>query len=100
MSNENVIDLSHLIVLPPAPDNKTKHRARRIAYKAYRAGEIIKKPCAVCGTTNLKLHMHHEDYSKPLEIVWLCYYHHQLRHVELNEQLRKEIDRQVAAIRF
>ena len=48
-----------------------KHRdrvhARNIAYKNVPLGE----KCAVCGSTE-KLHRHHHDYTKPLEIVTLC----------------------------
>lgn len=93
-----VIVLDHLINLPAEPDKKTKMRAQRMAYKALWAGEIERKPCRVCGTWN-RLHMHHEDYSKPLDIVWLCQFHHQQRHVELNAIKRRELDRLVAELR-
>lgn len=34
--------------------------------------------CEIC--SNPKSHAHHEDYSKPLEVKWLCAKHHQLIH--------------------
>lgn len=36
--------------------------------------ERLSKPnaCELCGTTKEKLDGHHPDYSKPLEVVWLC----------------------------
>lgn len=53
------------------PD-KLKARAK-LAY-AVKTGQITKKPCEVCGAT--KVHGHHPDYSKPLEVQWLCAKHH------------------------
>jgi hypothetical protein len=45
------------------------------------SGEIAKKDCEVCG--NGKTQGHHEDYSKPFDLVWLCVRHHQDRHIHL-----------------
>ncbi len=36
---------------------------------------ITRQPCEVCGTTE-NIHAHHTDYTKPLEIKWLCEKHH------------------------
>jgi hypothetical protein len=41
-------------------------------------GHIIPKPCEVCGDVNV--HAHHDDYSKPLEVRWLCPTHHMRLH--------------------
>ena len=49
-----------------------KNRARRLASEARKAGRL--RPlyhCAECGPV-AKVEMHHPDYSKPLEVVWLC----------------------------
>ena len=48
---------------------------------AIRDGRIVQQSCAVCG--NAKTQGHHEDYSKPLDVVWLCVRHHQDRHIHL-----------------
>lgn len=37
---------------------------------ALRDGRLQREPCVFCGTE--KVHGHHRDYSKPLEVVWLC----------------------------
>ena len=37
-------------------------------------GKISRKPCQVCG--ELKVEALHMDYSKPLDVVWLCRLHH------------------------
>jgi hypothetical protein len=45
---------------------------------AVRSGRLVRKPCEVCGEP--KSEGHHEDYHKPLEVVWLCRRHHKLAH--------------------
>jgi hypothetical protein len=55
--------------------NPDGYRAQTIVGNALRDGKISKLPCEVCGTTN-NLHAHHEDYSKPLDVNWLCALHH------------------------
>jgi len=49
---------------------------------ALRDGKVVKRPCEVCGDP--KSQGHHEDYSKPLDVVWLCTVHHGARHSHLN----------------
>ena len=51
---------------------------------AVRNGHLIREPCSQCGA--LKAEAHHEDYTKPLEVVWLCRSHHKLRHAEIKRQ--------------
>jgi hypothetical protein len=53
--------------------------ARSKANKAIEAGKLVSQPCYVCGTDQL-IHAHHEDYSKPLDVLWLCRKHHHVRH--------------------
>ena len=50
--------------------NPEKHRARQLTYNAKRRGELVPEPCESCGET--KVHAHHDDYSKPLDVRWLC----------------------------
>lgn len=51
-----------------------KNKAHRMVFVAVRNGSLIKKPCEVCGL--IKSEAHHNDYSKPLEVIWLCKEHH------------------------
>lgn len=37
-------------------------------------GKLIPQPCEVCG--NPEVQSHHDDYSKPLQVRWLCRVHH------------------------
>lgn len=51
--------------------NKEKIQARAKTRKAMLSGKIQKSPCHFCGTTE-GLEAHHEDYSKPLDVFWMC----------------------------
>jgi ribosome-binding protein aMBF1 (putative translation factor) len=51
-----------------------KYKARTAVGNAIRDKRLTKKPCMVCGS--IKSTAHHEDYSKPLEVKWLCHLHH------------------------
>ena len=56
---------------------KDEKRARYLARMA--KDEIKKDFCEDCGIKD-RLHMHHEDYSKPLEVITLCILCHEKRH--------------------
>lgn len=58
-------------------------RARDAARWAVRSGKINRQPCEVCGSVPAQ--MHHDDYSKPLDVRWLCAMHHKRLHVALAE---------------
>ncbi len=57
--------------------NKHKSSAHSAVKTALYRGDIVKKPCEVCGEDRSQAH--HEDYSKKLDVVWLCAKHHRLR---------------------
>lgn len=49
-----------------------KHNARAALSQAIKRGKLIKPlNCTKC-LSNKELHGHHNDYSLPLEVVWLC----------------------------
>lgn len=68
-------------------NNKHKKFAQCCVRGAIRSGMLKRKPCEVCNSTHL-IHAHHDDYSKPLDVVWLCPKHHGERHVEINKARR------------
>ena len=59
--------------------NADRRAAHGILGRAIKSGKIIRMPCEVCGSTE-KIHGHHEDYTKPLEVKWLCPQHHKDAH--------------------
>lgn len=50
------------------PDRRAAHIA---VGNALRSGKLTRQPCAFCGSTDA-LEAHHHDYSKPLDVTWLC----------------------------
>lgn len=56
-------------------------RARHLANVAVRLGFLTRPTgCPECGRGDLGIHAHHHDYSKPLEVTWLCSECHGKRH--------------------
>lgn len=45
---------------------------------AKRSGVLVQQPCEVCGDPVTDAH--HDDYSKPLDVRWLCKLHHRAQH--------------------
>jgi hypothetical protein len=60
---------------------KEQHYAREQVAYALKTGRLIKGPCEICGTTK-QVEGHHPDYSKPLEVNWLCMRDHKQWHME------------------
>jgi len=61
--------------------NRVKLIARNLVASALKKGRLYKKPCEVCGSQ--KVEAHHTDYSKPLDVTWLCFTHHRQAHEQL-----------------
>lgn len=41
--------------------------------RAVRSGRLVKPDrCEDCGVAGVDLHAHHDDYSRPLDVDWLC----------------------------
>ena len=60
------------------------HRARRIAFNAIRTGKLLRCPCEICGI--IEVEAHHDDYTKPLMVRWLCVKHHKEFHRNLKNK--------------
>lgn len=70
-----------------AKRNPHKKAANTAVNNAIRDGRLVKAPCEKCG--ELKAQAHHDDYSKPLDVRWLCVKHHNEHHV--NERRAKRL---------
>ena len=63
------------------PDRaRAQSQAHAAVARALRLGQIIRRPCEEEGCLDLKTEAHHEDYSQPLAVTWLCRTHHRRRH--------------------
>lgn len=50
-----------------------KQRAHTKVYRAIKSGELERPDeCQNCGRSDRRIEGHHEDYSKPLDVTWLC----------------------------
>lgn len=60
---------------------KLKSKAKDIVNSEINKGNM-KRPlyCSKCKDHSLKIEGHHEDYDKPLEVIWLCRKCHKLEH--------------------
>jgi len=79
-------------------DHPHKIKAGSAVNNAVRAGKLIKpEQCECCKREADLIHGHHEDYKKPLDVMWLCPTCHAARHKEANNaylaRLNKDYDR-------
>jgi hypothetical protein len=68
--------------------NPEKIKTRKLVYQSIKVGRIKRLPCEVCG--KVKSEAHHEDYSKPFQIIWLCKKHHSEADVKLGVHIGKK----------
>lgn len=61
-----------------APTWDVRYRARYAVSNAIRDGRLERQPCEVCGEKRSQAH--HDNYTKPLEVRWLCRIHHGHEH--------------------
>lgn len=62
--------------------NPEKYRAHMAVGNAIKSGKLVRQPCEKCGT-EIRVQAHHEDYSKPLDVMWFCFQHHREHHGQI-----------------
>lgn len=70
------------------------YRAHTAVNNAIRDGRLEKEPCLFCG--DVEVHGHHRDYSKPLDVVWLCPRCHHRLHANFPETAAHEPQQRAA----
>ena len=65
-------------------EDRRRQAAHSAVSKAIRSGHLVRQPCIRCGEK--KSVAHHEDYDRPLDVMWLCQPCHKQRHKELMEE--------------
>ena len=65
-----------------AEKHPEKRYATGVVARSIKSGKLKRQHCEVCGSENVQAH--HEDYSKPLEVRWLCFKHHRQLHGQVN----------------
>jgi hypothetical protein len=64
------------------------YKAHYLVTNAVRDGRLQRLPCLFCGAE--KVHGHHRDYSKPLDVIWLCPKCHHRLHANFPETAAHE----------
>lgn len=61
------------------PINVLKNKIRSMTRAAIQRGELVRGSCRDCG--EVRVEAHHFDFSKHLEVIWLCKEHHKAEHL-------------------
>jgi len=72
----------YVIILKWREEHPESLKAMKIVKKAIKDG-LLKKPhkCAYCKRDHTRINAHHEDYDKPLTVIWLCSSCHKKLHL-------------------
>lgn len=55
-----------------------RQRARHALHQAILRGEVVPGPCYVGEGCSGQIEGHHDDYSRPLDVIWACRRHHRV----------------------
>lgn len=70
-----------------AKRNRLGVNAQAAVYRAIRNGSLAHGPCEMLsGYCSGRIHAHHDDYEKRLDVRWLCSAHHRRHHCDLRAQ--------------
>lgn len=61
---------------------RKEDNARKMVYDHIRYGKLVKPDkCNVNSDCTGRLEAHHDDYDKPLDVIWFCIKHHKEYHL-------------------
>ena len=63
-------------------EDPRRQRAHSLVSRAIKKALLVRAPCYRCGSERSLAH--HEDYDKPLDVIWLCQPCHKQRHKEID----------------
>jgi len=76
--------------MPSSKDNDLIRKARIVVHHARQQGVLVSpNRCTLCGTEGYVV-AHHDDYSKPLDVRWLCKKCHMLLDTPVHKKLGRE----------
>lgn len=64
--------------------NPDAYRAQTAVNNAIRDGKLTRGLCSLCGASK-NVHGHHKNYSRPLDVTWLCAKCHHRLHATFPE---------------
>jgi len=82
-------EMERLRVRKYRENNQDKHKAHGMVNNAIRDGKLTAKPCERCQSIYM-VEAHHPDYSKPLDVIWLCDPCHKEEHKRLRKIEREK----------
>lgn len=68
-----------------------RRKANTLLGNAVRDGRVVPWPVCALPLCESAPHAHHPDYSRPLDVVWLCPSHHKQAHALVREPDRKSV---------
>lgn len=73
-------------------------RVRRLVNEAIHDGVLVRQSCRQCGASEALAH--HEDYGRPLDVIWLCRKCHAQRHAEIRRQTTPDTRKALTYVRL
>ena len=81
VKNNSIINVKRRLRYKIDEHYKLKYEVKEKVRVAIRQGKLERpRYCSNCQKFSLRIEAHHEDYSKPFDVVWLCRKCHKIRH--------------------
>lgn len=86
--NKSRIALASAVTKIWRAEDARRSKAHSAVARAIKFGNLVRLNCFRCGSE--KTVAHHEDYDRPLDVIWLCQPCHKQRHHEINLLLKEK----------